>query len=397
MNQFKIFHLPLILLAVAFTFVSAGEARDAKDSVSSVVSNCLFYVGTYTGAKSKGIYLCRMNLTNGALTPLGLAAETPNPAFLALEPRGRFLYAANEIGNFAGKPEGAVTAYAIEAGSGKLTLLNQRSSAGAGPCHIILDRMGRNALVANYGNGSLAVLPIQTDGQLANATTYLQFEGKSINPDRQEKPHTHCLTLDAANRFAFACDLGIDKIMAYRFDPIHGKLTPNEPPFVSVKPGSGPRHLTFRPDGRFAYLLNELSSTIVVFAYEPRHGVLKEDQTISTLNPDFAGKSAAAEIAVHPSGKFLYASNRGDDSIAVFAIDAKKGTLNFVQRQSTLGKTPRYFGLAPNGKFLIAANQDSGTLVVFTIEPATGQLADTGHKLEISAPGCLQFLPGISK
>jgi len=352
----------------------------------------LVYVGTYTGAKSKGIYAYRFDSATGALSPLGLAAETPQPSFLAIAPNRRFLYAANEIGDFGGKKSGAVSAFAINPATGQLTLLNQAASGGPGPCHLVVDRAGKNVLVANYAGGSIEVLPIQPDGRLGAATAFVQHQGASVNPQRQAGPHAHSINLDAANRFAFVADLGLDKVLVYRFDAAQGTLAPNEPPAAALKPGAGPRHFAFHPSGRFAYVINELQSTVTAFSYDASRGALSELQTISTLPEGFAGNNSTAEVQVHPSGKFLYGSNRGHDSIAVFAIDPGKGTLALVEHQATRGKTPRNFGLDPTGAWLLAANQGSDTIVVFGIDRATGRLRPTGQVVEVGAPVCIKFV-----
>jgi 6-phosphogluconolactonase len=274
-----------------------------------------------------------------------------------------------------------------------LTQLSQRSSIGSGPCHVLVDAAGRNVLVANYGSGSVTVLPIGTDGHLGEETAFIQDTGKSTNPSRQEGPHAHCMVLDAANRFAFACDLGLDKVLIYRFDSEHGTLTPSEPPFVALKPGSGPRHMAFHPNGREAYVISELKSTVTRFAYDAKHGVLTEEQTISTLPNDFKGRNYPAEIVVHPSGKFLYGSNRGHDSIAIFAIDSATGALRSIGYESTRGKTPRNFAIDSSGEYLLAANQDSGNLAVFRIDPATGRLKFLST-VDVPAPACVKFFTG---
>jgi 6-phosphogluconolactonase len=371
---------------------AAGESQAPPGRRGEDPGKCLVYVGTYTGAKSKGIYGYQLDLATGSLTALGLAAETPNPSFLDINPRKHFLYAANEIDHFGGKASGAVSAFSIDPATGKLSLLNQRPSIGTGPCHLVLDRGGRNLLVANYNSGSITALPIGPDGRLGETTAFIQHAGKSVHPERQEGPHAHCLALDAENRFALACDLGLDKILIYRFDAKTGKLVPSEPAFAQTKSGAGPRHLVFHPDGRHLFLINELDSTITVFDYDSAHGAMRETQTIPALPDDFKAASTAAEIAVHPSGKFLYASNRGHDSIAVFAIDPAKGTLTLVGHQPSQGKTPRHFGIDPTGKYLLAANQDSNTIVVFTIDPATGALKPAGQTVQITAPACVTFL-----
>jgi 6-phosphogluconolactonase len=387
-------HIKALRLAIVFLLVSAlfGLSALMAEGIRSS-GNRLIYVGTYSGAKSKGIYSCRMDLASGALTSLEPVAETPNPTFLAIDAKRHFLFAANEIGQFEGRKAGSVSAFSFDPETGKLTPISQSSSIGSGPCHVLLDKTGHNILVANYGSGSLAVFPVQSDGRLGDSTAFIQNTGKSIDTSRQEGPHAHCMVLDAANRFVFACDLGIDKTMIYKFDSRHGTLTPNDPPFASAKPGAGPRHIAFHPNGRHAYVIHALNSTIAVFAYDPRHGSLKELQTISTLPDDFKDYSHAAEVEVHPSGKFLYGSNRGSDTIAVFAIDRIAGTLTPIEYQPTKGKTPRHFIFDPTGRFLLVANQDSDNIVVFAIDPATGRLKDTGHTLEVPSPACIMFAP----
>ncbi len=352
----------------------------------------LVYAGTYTNANSKGIYAWRMDTASRSVSPLGLVAETPNPTFLEIAPNHRFLYAVNEVDSFQGKPAGAVSAFSVEAATGKLTFLNQQTSGGRGPCHLTLDREGKNVLVANYGGGSIECLPVQSDGRLGPPTAFLQHSGKSINPARQEGPHAHCMTLDAANHFAFVCDLGLDKIMSYRFDASKGTLAPNQPGFTATKPGAGPRHLVFDPNGREAYAINELNSTIVRYAYDSATGALSEMQTVALLPQGFTGASTAAEIAVYHSGKFLYGSNRGDDSIAVFSVDAATGSLAFLQRVSTQGKSPRNFAIDPYGNLLFAANQNSGNIVIFNIDTATGKLTPSGQVLEAPSPVCVKFV-----
>jgi 6-phosphogluconolactonase len=352
------------------------------------------YIGTYTGGKSLGIYLSRFDPQTGRLTAPELAAQTPNPTFLALHPNGRFLYAADEISDFHGKPEGAVAAFSVDATSGKLTLLNQESSSGAGPCHLAVDRTGKCVLVANYGSGSIAALPVREDGRLGGPGVFIQHHGTSVNPQRQSGPHAHFITPDAGNEFALACDLGLDKVFVYRMDPTRPALAPNDPASCSVKPGSGPRHLAFHPNGRFLCLINEMGSTLTSYAYDPHRGELKEVQTVSTLPQDFHAENTCAEVQIHPSGKFVYGSNRGHDSIAVISLEPNTGRLKFVECQSTQGKTPRHFALAPDGRWMLVENQDSDNIVVFRVDPSTGRLKPTGETLEISKPVCVVFLPG---
>lgn len=374
------------------------RSQTPKTSSDSVLKETLVYVGTYTGAKSKGIYFFRLQTENLevsqniTLVPLGLAVETPNPSFLELDTKRRLIFAVNEMR----APTGMVSAFSIDPATGKLTLLNQQSSKGSGPCHLVLDRGGRNILVANYGSGSVAVLPVAPDGRLGEATDFVQHAGTGINPDRQKGPHAHCVTLDSANRFAFVCDLGLDKILTYRFDAQQGKLNPHEPAFTPIKAGAGPRHMVFRPDGRFAYVINELNSTITVFGYEPQAGVLKEVETVSTLPEYFAGANTGAEIGMNPSGKYLYASNRGHNSVVLFSIDGEKGTLTYVEEQGTGGKTPRHFGIQPSAKHLAIGNQDSDTVLVCRIDADNGRLKPSGVFAEAPSPVCVTFLPPLS-
>jgi 6-phosphogluconolactonase len=353
----------------------------------------LVYIGTYTGGESKGIYAWRFDAGAGAATPLGLVAEAANPSFLAVDPTNRYLYATAEISGYGGKREGAISAFAIDSATGKLALLNQVSSRGAGPAFVTVDRAGRNLLVANYAGGSVAVCPIRNDGRLGQATAFVQHTGSSINPQRQREPHAHSINVSPDNRFAIVADLGLDKLLVYRFDAAKGALTPNDPPFAAVKPGSGPRHFTFHPSGRFAYVINELASTVAAFSYDAARGAFTELQTISTLPKDFAGNSTTAEVQVDPAGRFLYGSNRGHDSIAVFAIDPSKGALTPVEHVPTQGKTPRNFRIDPTGSYLFAANQDSGSVVIFRIDARTGRLAPTGKVLAVASPVCVKFVP----
>jgi 6-phosphogluconolactonase len=302
------------------------------------------------------------------------------------------LYSINRLGKSAGKPSGAVTAFAIDPSSGKLTLLNQQSSGGEGPCHLVVDPTGRCVVVANYSSGSAACLPIEPDGRLGKLSCLVEHSGSSVNPKRQQGPHAHGVTLDAANRFAFVADLGLDKIMVYRFDAAGGKLTANDPAYVSAPAGAGPRHFVFHPIGRYAYAVNELDSTMTAFSYDARRGVLRVLETLSTLPAGFRGDNTCAEIQAHPSGKFVYGSNRGHDSIAIFAIDARTGKLRPVGHELTRGKTPRNFAIDPSGRYLLAANEQSGDIVVFRIDAGTGKLCVTGSTQKVPAPMCITML-----
>lgn len=348
------------------------------------------YAGTYTNKGSKGIYLYRFDPASAKLESLGLAAETPNPTFLAIHPNQKFLYAANEISNFGGERTGSITAYRIEPG-GKLTQLNAVSSKGAGPCHVSVDRKGRAVLAANYGGGSIASLPIRPDGSLGEAVSAIQHTGSSVNQSRQKEPHAHSINPSPDNRFAVAADLGIDKLLVYRFDATSGALTPNDPPSASVKPGAGPRHFAFHPSLPVAYAINELDSTVTVFDWNARAGTLTEKQTAGTLPAGFSGNNSTAEVVVHPNGRFLYGSNRGHDSVAVFSI-GKDGRLTQVEVTPVGVRTPRNFAIDPSGRFLFAAGQASDRINVFRIDETTGKLSAAGTSVEVGAPVCIRFV-----
>ncbi len=378
----------LVLLA---SLRPAPYAQGAQEA--SAKGEYLVYIGTYTGEKTKsqGIYAYRFKAATGQLTSLGLAAKTASPSFLAVRPDRRFLYAVNETAD-EGRKSGAVSAFALDRATGKLAFLNQVSSRGADPCYVALDKTGKYVLVANYTSGSVAVFPVLKDGSLGEASAFVQHTGSSVNPERQAGPHAHSINVSADNRYVLAADLGLDQMLVYRFDPAKGSLAPNHPPSAKVHPGLGPRHFAFHPSGRFVYVISEMGSTVTAFSYNAAGGVLKELQTISTLPKGFKGESDCAEIEAHRSGKFLYGSNRGHDSIAVFAIDAGKGTLTPVEYVSTQGKTPRNFAIDPTGSYLFAANQDSDSVVVFRIDPKTGRLTPSGQVLEVPSPVCVTFV-----
>jgi 6-phosphogluconolactonase len=352
------------------------------------------YFGTYTGAKSKGIYVSTFDGRSGTLGEPQLAAETQNPSFLAAHPSGNYLYAVNEVDTFEGQPTGSVSAFAVDRSSGKLSLLNQQSSRGDGPAHLSVDRTGHDVLVANYGGGNIAVLPIGGDGRLAPASAFVQHTGSSVNPSRQKGPHAHAINVDPSNRFAYVADLGLDKVLIYRFDATRGSLEPNDPPFASVQAGAGPRHLAIHPAGHFAYVINELICTVTAFTRDTETGGLKAMQTISTLpsgeivKPDYS----TAELLLHPSGRFLYGSNRGHNTIVEFSVDQKTGRLTYVENESTKGQTPRGFGIDPSGTWLIAGNQQSDSVVVFRIDPRTGRLTPTSQTLSVGAPVSVEFV-----
>ena len=351
----------------------------------------LIYVGTYTGPSSKGIYGFRFDLDSGKSTSLGLVGESTNPSFLAIDPSQRYLYAVNEVGDYKGEKTGGVSAFAIDRKMGKLTFLNEVSSRGAGPCHVALDKTGKYVLVANYDGGSVSVFPVLRDGRLGEASAVVQHSGHGPNAERQEGPHAHEIQLTPDNRFAIAADLGLDELLVYRFDAAKGVLAANDPPSAKVESGAGPRHFALHPNGKFVYSLNEMGGSVTGFAYDARNGTLRNLQTISSLPKDFKGKNDSAEIVADTSGRFLYASNRGPDNIAVFTVDSTKGSLRPVEHVPTKGKAPRSFAIDPTGRYLFAANQESNNIVVFRIDPKTGRLADTGQVLEAPSPVCVVF------
>lgn len=351
----------------------------------------LVYVGTYTTGRSEGIYVCRLDLSSGELKQIDVAKGVANPSFLTVDHKGQFLYAVNEVAQFEGKASGAVSAFSIDRATGALKLVNQQTSGGSGPCHLSLDGSGNFLLVANYDAGSVEVLPIR-QGALGSPVDLIQHQGAGANPKRQAGPHAHCVITDRNNRRAFVTDLGLDKIMIYGFDSRTGKLTPNQKPWFQTKPGAGPRHFAFHKNGRWAYVISELDSTMSALVYDQQSGVLSETQNVSTLPESFTGKSYCAELQVAASGKFLYGSNRGHDSIVVYSIDQTTGKLSLVEHTSTQGKFPRNFAIEPEGRWLLAANQNSDSVVSFAVDPGSGKLSLSGHSVEIPVPVCVAFL-----
>lgn len=381
----------LVVLAVAVLWGCARAGQTAEPQPPVAPADVLsVYIGTYAQGQSKGIYLARLDGAAGKLTLVpGVAATLVNPSFLVLHPSRPLLFAVGEVDNFAGGKTGVVSSLAVDPKTGGLQLLSQKSSGGAGPCHLAVDRGGKFVLVANYGGGSVACLPIEEDGRLGDAVAVVRHRGSGPNRQRQEGPHAHCAAFDPAGLFAFVADLGTDRITIYRFDATTGKLAANDPPSVATAAGAGPRHLAFHPARRFAYLINELDSTLTAFGYDAARGALTPVQTVSTLPAGFHGTSTAAEVQVHPGGRFVYGSNRGHDSIAAFAIDPESGKLRYVAHQSTQGKTPRNFAIDPTGQYLLAANQDSDNVVLFRIDQTTGILRPAGSSISVPSPVCV--------
>jgi 6-phosphogluconolactonase len=363
----------------------------------------LVYVGTYTEkilfgtgqvfeGQGEGIHIYELDPATGALSPHDTAREIKNPSYLTFHPSGRFLYAVNELKSYNGEATGTLSAFTLDPQNGRLDFINKVATHGTDPCHVTVDATGKNAIVANFASGSVAVLPIREDGGLEEASEVIQHRGSSLDPVRQSGPHAHSFTLDASNRFAYVPDLGLDKLMIYRFDPERGKLETHEQGCLETKAGAGPRHFVFHPNNNYAYLINELDSTIVSLACDGERGTVKAIQTVPALPRAFRGNSTSADIMVDPTGHFLYASNRGHDSIAIYRIDGSSGKLALVGHESTRGKTPRNFTIDSSGTFLFAANQDSDTIVCFRIDPDSGRLTPTGQVANVPTPVCVKIL-----
>jgi 6-phosphogluconolactonase len=365
----------------------------AVTAFAAQAANYLVYIGTYTNPKTKseGIYAYRFDTATGKLTALGLAAETASPSFVGIHPNGRYLYSVSETGGRDGEKGGGVSAFEIDRATGKLKHLNTVSSRGAGPCYVRTDHKGNVLFVANYGGGSVAAMPIKKDGSLGEAVGFQQHTGSGADPRRQRGPHAHSINPSPDNKYVMAADLGLDKILIYKFGA-DASLTPNDPPYAEVPPKGGPRHFDFHPNGKFAYAINEMGNTITAFGYDGKTGALRPLETVDTLPKDFTATSHTAEVQVHPSGKFVYGSNRGHDSISVFRVDPNKGTLSLIEQTPTQGRTPRNFGIDPGGMYLIAANQATNNLVVFRIDQNTGKLTPTGETAEVGSPVCVKFL-----
>ncbi len=359
------------------------------------MSDTLVYIGTYTNTDSEGIYVCRLDMASGGLSHVSTMSGTENPSFLDISPDRRFLYAIGETDEVEGNPGGAAAAYAIDQQSGALTHLNTETTVGPGPCHVHVDRTGRYIMVANYGGGSVAMLPVLEDGSLGEASDFIRHQGSSVDPSRQNEPHAHSIVVAPNNKHAFAPDLGMDKIMIYAIDLENGKLVHGAQPFVQVDPGEGPRHFDFHPNGRYAYVINEIGNTIVVYNYDAEVGGLEPVESVPTLPADYDGSSHTADIHVHPNGSFLYGSNRGHDSIVICAIDPGSGRLEVLGHEPTGGKNPRNFGIDPTGAYLLAANQDTSDIFTFNIDGESGRLTPNGRVAQVPQPVCLKFVPGF--
>ena len=402
-----------LAIAVQFTVLAAQAPAQDKDF--------FMYVGTYTGFKyihhskpfglgeshSKGIYVSRFNAATGQLSEPELATEMINPSFLTISPNHRFLYAVSEDPLSVGPPldhSSYVSAFAIDPATGKLRLLNTVPASGTSTCHISMDKTGKYVMVANFGSGSVSVIRVKEDGSLGELTAFIQDVGHSVNPSIQTEAHAHSIVVSPDNRYAIVSDLGMDKVLIFQFDVVTGKLSPPSPQFATVYPGGGPRHFTFDPGGKFGYQLSEMSGIVDVYAWDPSQGTLTTVQRAHTIPHDFFGENHSAEIEIHPNGKFLYESNRrtvsefvrGVETVGVFAIDAKDGTLSPVEQTPTGGAMPRNFKIDPTGSYLMTANELSNNIVVFKVNSNTGRLTKTGAEVKVDTPVCIQFVPTIS-
>ncbi len=376
-----------MILAMILTISSAVIADQPAPSASNQL---WVLVGTYTGKTSQGIYRCALDLTTGQLSPPTLAAKVSNPSFLAIHPNRRFVYAVGENEEFRGQLSGSVHAFAFDSKNGELKEINAEASGGTDPCHLIVDAKGKNVLVANYGSGSAVVLPIRRDGGLEPPSCIIQHTGKGSDPGRQSGPHAHSINLDPSQHFAVVADLGLDRLFVYRYDANKGTIAPNDPPSLKLADAAGPRHFAFHPSAPFAYVINEMNCTINALDWQS-NGRFNITQTVTTLPHAIRSGYSTAEVQVHPSGKFVYGSNRGQDTIASFRIDNASGKLTPTGHQGDGIKVPRNFGIDPTGKFMIVANQDGHSLLVFAIDAESGELKPTGNKIEIDSPVCVKF------
>jgi len=381
--------------------ISAGLTSAALVTSKSIFKNLLsgdkltspdFFVGSYGMGLDGGIYLCRIDLKSGEISLIKENRGIDNPSFISIDSSNRFLFAVNEVDKTEDYSGGSVSSFVVKKDDGSLKLVNKQSTLGGSPCFITSDSADKFLLVTNYSGGSIIVFPILEGGNIGRNIRFIQNTGHSINPDRQENPHPHSIVLSADNHYAFIPDLGLDKIHIYRFDQESGNLSSLPFPSVSLKPGAGPRHFTFHPKLKFAYVINELDSTITGFRYKPVNGKLTAIQTIRTLPGDFQGESYCADIHIHPNGKFLYGSNRGHNSIACYSIDQSNGKLEMFGCTSTLGDWPRNFAIDPTGQYLLAANQRSNNIFTFRINKESGELTPTKFFVEINQPVCIKFL-----
>jgi 6-phosphogluconolactonase len=381
--------------------ITTGLSSAALVTSQSIFKNLLsgdnltsldFFVGNFGIGQDGRIYFCRLDLKSGEISLIKENRGIDNPSFIEIDSSNRFLYAVNETEKSENYSGGFVSSFAIKRDDGSLRFINRQPTLGGSPCYITSDPADKFLLITNYSGGSIIVFPLLDAGNIGQNISFIQNTGRSVNPDRQKSPHPHSIFLSPDCHYAFVPDLGLDKILIYRFDQKSGKLTSNPFPYISLNPGAGPRHLTFHPFLKFAYCINELNSTITGFRYKPMNGKLTAIQTISTLPEDFHGENYCADIHIHPDGKFLYGSNRGHNSIACYSLDQSKGKLKMTGCASTQGEWPRNFAIDPSGQYLLAANQRSNNIFTFRINKETGELTPTVFSIEINQPVCIRFL-----
>ena len=383
---------PIRILVWAWLILLVGLSACTPAKTPSPTTGLVF-VGSYTQPGQQGISIFRFDPARAALNPLGKAGDLPNPSFLVIDPSQRYLLAVSESGDFQGQASGAVSSYRIEAATGALALINSQPSGGTGPCYLSVSPNGKWVFVANYGGGSVAVLPLGEDGRLGQPVSVVQHHGSGADPARQEGPHAHAIQMaPGAQNLVLAADLGLDQVLIYDFDPVRGSLTPHTPPALGLPPGSGPRHFSFHPSLPFLYLVSELTSRVTVFKFDASAGTFQEIQSLPLLPDGYSGRNTSADIHISPDGKTLYASNRGDDSLASFHIDPSSGQLAALAHTPSGGKTPRNFAIDPSGSYLLAANQDSGSLATFRIDPSNGKLTLAGPPNLVDHPMCVLFM-----
>lgn len=372
----------LFPLAVGMVLSSASQATAAEEP--------LVFISAFAPGDKGAIHAFKLNPKTGELTQVARTTDVEHPFFLAVSPDNQYLYSIHAPGKFGGKDNEYVTAYKLEGRTGKLQQLNRQSSLGTASCYLDIDDTGKAVVVANYTTGSIASLPVKADGSLGEAATFIQHKGSSVDPKRQQEPHAHCSVISPDQKYVFAADLGLDKILSYRLDPQTAKLTPSPQPFVRTIPGAGPRHLTFHPNGKQMYVINELKNSITEFDYDPETGFLIEGQTIDTLPPDFKGVSHCADLKFTPDGRFLYGTNRGHDSLAAYSVD-EQGKLSLIEIIPSLGKGPQNLAITADGKYLLCANMPGNNVVVFSIDQQTGKLTAVGDPISIPSPSCIMI------
>ena len=373
----------LIPTVVGAVFGTVAQSVDAKD--------LLVFITEFAPGDEGAIHAYQLDLQSGRLRPIHRTTGVEHPFFMAVSRNGKFLYSIHAPGQFGGKSHEQIAAYEILGRTGELKLLNRQSALGSAACYLDVDATGKTVVVANYLTGSVASFPTRDDGSLGEAASFIQHKGSSVNTARQEGPHAHCIVVSPDNRFVYAADLGLDQVLAYRLEPAAAKISPNPQPFVRTPPGAGPRHLTFHPDGKHVYVINELANSVTVFGYDSESGMLIEQQTISTLPLDFDGKSYCADLKITPNGRFLYGTNRGHDSIAAYRI-GDDGRLTLIGIEPSLGKGPQNLAITPGGELLLCANMPGNNVAVYRIDPQTGALKRVGEPVSMPSPSCIKML-----